>query len=78
MVVNSNREYDSAPGYPFPPVGATGEIISGLDNYNEYDVMFDEYPCPVQTETGWVTHKSMIVFIDEKFEQIEIEEELSA
>lgn len=64
MVIHSRLDY-SANGAPFPPIGAVGEIISEIDKYGEYDVMFHDYPCPVQSDTGWVTHQSMIVFIDD-------------
>ena len=67
MVIYSNREYDSE-NVPFPPIGTIGYIVSDLDEYHEYDVIFDKYPCPVQ-DISWVTHQNMIVFIDHFYEK---------
>lgn len=68
MIIAVNDKYNSDNGVcdtPHPPIGAVGEIISGLDKYGEYDIMFDGYPCPVDSpDASWVIHKSMIVFID--------------
>ena len=64
MVIHSRTDYNSD-GWPFPPVGAIGETVSGIDEHNEYDVMFEGYPCPVINDPSWITHRSMIVELDE-------------
>ena len=72
MVIHSRSDY-ACDDTPFPPVGVIGELVSGIDEYDEYDVMFDGYPHP-SADPSWITHKSMIVFIDpEKVEQREEE-----
>ena len=63
VIIHSSSEYSSN-DTPFPPVGVEGTIISPLDEYGEYDVMFDDHHCPTRADPSWVTHKSMIVFID--------------
>lgn len=67
-VIFSNREYDSN-GMPFPPIGTLGTVVTPLDEYGDYDVVFDDYPCPVPSppplpSDSWVVHKNMIVFVD--------------
>ncbi len=65
VVIFQNPEYNSN-GCPFPPVGTKGTLASEIDEYGDFDVMFDSYPCPVSLpDTSWVTHKSMVVYIDE-------------
>lgn len=64
MVIYSNPDY-SADECPFPPIGALGTVISGIDIYGEYDVMFDDYPCPTPPDPSWVTHKTMIIFLND-------------
>lgn len=65
MVIHSNHDYD-ANEHSFPPIGAIGTTISEIDEYEEYDVLFDNYPCPNSLpDISWVTHRSMIVFIDD-------------
>lgn len=63
VIICSNQDY-SSDVTPFPPIGTLGTIVSGLDSYNEYDVIFDGFPCYVQ-DISWVTHESMIAFINE-------------
>lgn len=71
MVIHSRNDY-GANGTPFPPIGAIGITISGIDRYGEYDIMFDEYPCPnSMPDESLVTHKSMIVFIDDDHFQLQ-------
>ena len=79
IVIHSNRYYDSN-DVPFPPIGVIGEIVSDLDKYGEYDIIFENYPCPVGDDS-WVTHKSMIVFINPPHENerfFEVVDELDA
>lgn len=65
MVVHSRADY-SSDDTPFPPVGAYGTVISELDEYNEFDVVFDKYPCPIIIpDDSWVTHRTMVVFIED-------------
>jgi hypothetical protein len=61
MVMFSLLRYAGS-GVLFPPVGAVGEIVSNIDEFDEYDVLFYEYPCNT-IDPSWITHKSMIVFI---------------
>ena len=54
MVIFSDEEYNAGENQPFPPIGTTGTIISNLDKYNEYDVMFDGFPCPIDLpDSSW-------------------------
>ena len=62
MVIDSRLSYRSD-NLPFPPIGAIGEVVGPLDEFNEYDILFYEHPCEGVDKT-WITHKSMIVFID--------------
>lgn len=56
---------DDIPPLVSPPIGAIGTIVLGLDEYGEYDVLFDDYPCQVfLPDTSWIVHKSWIVPID--------------
>lgn len=49
-----------------PPLGAIGEITLGLDDCGEYDVRFDDHPCPVSLpDDSWVISKNWIVPIDQ-------------
>ncbi|GIC77661.1 hypothetical protein [Moritella sp. F3] len=64
VVIFQNPEYGTE-DLPFPPVGTKGTVIGSLDKYGDYEVMFDDYPCPVGLEESWETHKSMIVFIED-------------
>jgi hypothetical protein len=67
MVIFSNQEYSSSFD-PFPPVGTKGTIVEGLDKYDEYEIVFDDYPPTTLRDPAWSAHKSMIVFIDDKNE----------
>lgn len=63
MVIGQNEEY-GAQNVLFPPIGAVGTTISFMDDEGDYDVMFDEYPCPTYLpDASWVTHRSLIVFL---------------
>jgi hypothetical protein len=62
-VIFSDRRYGGT-GLPFPPVGAVGEIVTDLDEFGEYDVLFYDYPCNTLNDPTWITHQRMIVFID--------------
>lgn len=62
MVIFSNPRYSAGSEMPFPPVGAVGEIVSNIDDFDEYDVLFYDYPCNT-IDPSWITHKNMIVFI---------------
>jgi len=64
MVVFSDPLYASD-WQPFPPIGAVGETVSEIDSFGEYDVLFPEYPCKTVGDPTWITHKRMIVFIDD-------------
>lgn len=59
IVVWSNSDYDSS--IPFPSVGSMGTIVSEIDHDGDFDVEFDDQPCPVGPETSWCTHRSMVV-----------------
>jgi len=66
MVIYSNQEY-MGNRVPFPPVGTLGDVISGPDEDNEFDIMFDHYPCDTLDENdlpSWVTHCNMVMPID--------------
>lgn len=66
MVIFVNSDYDNEE-VPFPPIGTKGTVISPLDEFNEFDVMFDDYPCPANIpDESWVTHRLMVVFIDDE------------
>ena len=62
-VVWSNPDYDST--IPFPSVGSVGTIVSGIDHDGDFDVEFDNQPCPVGPDTSWCTNKLMVVFWEE-------------
>jgi hypothetical protein len=64
VVIFQSPDY-AADAISFPPVGAKGTAITEFDSDDECDVEFDEYPCPVGIETSWITHKAMIVFVDD-------------
>lgn len=66
VVIHDNHDYD-CDDIPFPPIGTLGTVVSPLDEWDEYDVRFDNHPFPFGDDNSWVTHKSMIVFIDEDF-----------
>jgi len=64
MVINSSPLYASN-DLAFPPVGAIGEVVSDVDEKGEYDVLFSGFPClTTPLDPTWITHKSMIVFLD--------------
>jgi len=44
-----------------PPYGAIGEIITGLDHDDDYEIEFFQYPCPVPPGTSWYAHKTWVV-----------------
>lgn len=63
VVVGQSKEYGTR-FLPFPPIGTLGTTISGMDEDGDYDVMFDDHPCPSNNpDESWVTHKSLIIFI---------------
>lgn len=64
-------------GSPMPPVGNLGTIDSELDEYCEYDVLFDNYPCPCDNDPRWITHMHHIVPIDLHDEEITRQANLS-
>lgn len=65
IVIHSRTDYGTGT-QDFPPVGTVGTIISNFDKYQECDVEFDGYPClSTPMDPSWITHKSMIVFLDE-------------
>lgn len=64
VVIHSNQQYASG-SVPFPPVGTIGNVIAGLDEDDEYEVLFDDWPTVSPTDPGWFVHKRMIVFINE-------------
>ena len=78
VVVFSNQEYACTRQYawedeetllaPYPPVGAVGNVVSDLDDDNEIDVDFPDYPCPAGPDTSWVTHISMVAFFNDPTE----------
>lgn len=64
QVIYDKQEYGTIVK-PFPPVGTKGTVISDLDDECEFDVLFDDYPCPTDPrDPSWVTHRMMVVFID--------------
>lgn len=65
MVIFSNQDYASEFD-PFPPIGTKGTVTEGLDEYGDYEVIFDDYPPTTLLDAEWTTHKSMIVFIDDE------------
>lgn len=62
-VVWSNSDYDSI--IPFPSVGSVGTIVSEIDRDGDFDVEFDNQPCPVGPGTSWCTNRLMVVFWEE-------------
>lgn len=62
IVIYSSREYD-ADSVKFPPVGAEGVVLTAFDVDRECDVLFSNYPCPVE-DPSWVSHEHMIMRID--------------
>ena len=75
MVIFSNQDY-ACNETPFPPIGAVGTITLEKDEYGEYDVEFDGYPCPTTDGPSWVTHETMIVFLNDDKEKSEETEEV--
>ena len=69
MVIVSDQGYASSLD-PFPPVGAKGTLIEGLDKYGEYEIEFDDWPPPTLRDPLWSVHKSMVVFIDDDLTKI--------
>lgn len=65
VVICSNQQYASSLD-PFPPVGSIGEVIEGPDVFNEYEIIFEDYPPPTFLDSAWTCHRSMIAFFDEK------------
>ena len=75
VVIARSRKYQSECQL-MPPIGATGEVISHIDEWGEYDIMFDEYPCPVVLpDKSWVIHRNLIALIDGPVIQKQIEAE---
>lgn len=75
MLICSCPTY-SSDWYPMPPVGSLGTIDSELDEHGEYDILFDNYPCP-GLDPRWITHMSHIVPIDLHDEEITKQANLS-
>ena len=69
MVIVSNQDYASSYD-PFPPVGTKGTVTNGVDEWGEYEVVFDDYPNPMLLDPDWTTHKSMIVMINDSAEEL--------
>ncbi len=69
MVIVSDQRYSSSFD-PFPPVGTKGTVAEGPDEFNEYEVLFDDWPPASLIDPEWTVHKSMIVFIDGDAEKI--------
>ena len=66
LVVGGSKYYGTR-FIPFPPIGTLGTTISHMDEEGDYDVMFDNYPCPNNLpDESWITHKSFIVFIEKE------------
>jgi len=63
VVIGINRDYDSN-FLPFPMIGTLGTIIDGLDEDDEYEILFDNYPC-MRLDPAWTTHKNMIIFLND-------------
>ncbi len=61
-----------------PPVGSIGVLDSNIDEFNEYDVLFNGYPHPAINDPAWIVHCRSIVPIDENTETEERHEELYA
>ena len=71
MVIHSNQEYvggtlSDMGSVPFPPVGTVGELLSGIDEFNEVDVLFPNHPCP-GIDPSWVSHVTMLMFLDDSY-----------
>lgn len=63
VVIWSNSDYDSS--VPFPSVGSVGTITSEMDRDGDFDVEFDDQPCPVGPDTSWCTNRLMVIFREE-------------
>lgn len=74
-VIAVNSSYDSG-NKKFPPIGTKGTVIRGVDEYGDYTILFDNYPCPTLDDPSWETHHTMIVFINDDTYLITKEEEL--
>jgi hypothetical protein len=49
-----------------PPIGSCGIIHAKADKYNEYDVMFDAFPCPVSLpDVSWVVPCAWVIPIED-------------
>jgi len=70
VVIISDQEY-KADNMPFPPIGTVGVSVSGMDADGEYDIVFDDFPCPVPPDISWVVHRTMIAFLDEDLSELE-------
>jgi hypothetical protein len=69
-------EYHSSHGH-WPPIGSLGVIHTESDQYNEYDVMFDNHPCPVcLPDESWVVPCAWVIPVEDDQIQNEIENEV--
>lgn len=64
IVIDSNPSYGTGFSH-FPPVGAVGQVVSELDECNEFDVLFDGYPC-LPLDPTWITHRNMVVILPDE------------
>lgn len=55
-----------------PPLGAVGEIVGALDSFNDHEVMFHKYPCPVCEITWEIPAKWLMPLKDETVSTEEI------
>ena len=60
MLIALNSQYDSE--IPHPPIGTCGTVVRDVDEYGDYEIDFEGWPCPVAPFT-WEIHKSMVIRI---------------
>lgn len=58
-----------------PPLGAVGEIVGALDSFNDHEVLFYKYPCPVEEITGGIPAKWLMPLKDDSIDIAQIKTE---
>ena len=58
------REQDGNPDWP--PIGAVGYVVRGVDEYGDYEIMFDDYPWIGNDDPTWEIPKGWFVPIMEE------------
>ena len=64
VVIAQNPEYDSG-DTPFPTIGAEGTIVQDLDEFEEYEILFDDYPVCTPLSPEWSAHYTLVVIISD-------------